>query len=155
MDYDPAKVPIGQDQKALRLFRYDTAAGQWTLMPSQVDVSARKLTAFIPHFSLFAPFFVTAGTDLSAVQAFPQPWELGDIASPYWASALQFTNMPADARVRILTVTGELVDEGTSAGGVLAWDGNNRFGRKAASGTYIVIVEAGGRTKVRRVVLIR
>lgn len=155
LDYDPARVPLGQDPRTLRLFTYDAAGGQWTMVPSQVDVAARKLTALLSHFSVFAPFFVTAGTDLSSVQAFPQPWELGDAASPYWASALQFSNMPADAAVRILTVTGELVVEATAAGGVFAWDGSNRFGRKAASGTYIVVVRSGGDTMVRRVVVIR
>ncbi|MBI5239814.1 MAG: S8 family serine peptidase [Elusimicrobia bacterium] len=155
LDYDPARVPLGQDPKTLRLFTYDAAGGQWTMLLSQVDVRARKLTALLYHFSLFAPFFVTAGTDLSAVQAFPQPWEIGDAASPYWAAALQFTNMPADATVKIFTVTGELVVEEAAAGGVFAWNGSNRFGRKAASGTYLVVVSAGGGTMVRRVVLIR
>jgi serine protease len=155
LDYDPAGVPLGQDPRTLRLFTYDEASGQWAMVPSQADVSARRLTALLSHFSLFAPFFVTAGADLSAVQAFPQPWELGDAASPYWASALQFSNMPANATIRILTVTGELVVEEAAPGGVFAWNGNNRFGRKAASGTYIVVVTADGGTMVRRVVLIR
>lgn len=155
MDYDPAGVPLGQDPRTLRLFTYDEAGGQWTLVPSQADVSARRLTALLSHFSLFAPFFVAAGADLSAVQAFPQPWELGDAASPYWASALQFSNMPANATVRIFTVTGELVIEEAAPGGVFAWNGSNRFGRKAASGTYIVVVSAEGQTMVRRVVLVR
>ncbi len=156
MGYDPAQVPVGRDQKSLRLFRYDPAAGQWTLVPSQVDTSAHTLIAFVPHFSVFAPFFVTASADISAVQVFPQPWEAsGDGTSPYYASALQFSNMPSNARVRIFTVTGELVVDATAAGSVFAWDGNNRFGRQAASGTYLVAIGSGGQTRVRRVVLIR
>ncbi|MCX5794712.1 MAG: fibronectin type III domain-containing protein [Elusimicrobia bacterium] len=156
MGYDSDQVPLGQDQRAMRLFRYDTVAGQWTLeSSSKVDVAGRTLMACVSHFSLFAPFFITAASDLSSVHVFPQPWEIGDAASPYWASALQFSNLPADARVRIFTVTGELVDEGTAAGGALSWDGNNRYGHKAASGTYLVSIESGGQKEVRRVVLIR
>jgi|GEM_PF-1055737 len=156
LGYDPVQVPMGQDPKSLRLFRYDPAAGQWTMIATQgVDVSAHTLTASIPHFSVFAPFFITAATGLSSVQVFPQPWEIGDAASPYWASALQFSNMPADARMRIFTVTGELMMDATASGGTFSWDGNNRFGHKAASGTYLVSIESSGQTKVRRVVLIR
>ncbi|MDD5658301.1 MAG: T9SS type A sorting domain-containing protein, partial [Elusimicrobia bacterium] len=154
--YDPDQVPLGQDPKTLRLFRYDTAAGQWTLeSSSKVDVSGRTLTACLSHFSLLAPFFITASADLSSVQVFPQPWEIGDVASPYWASALQFTKMPAEALVRIFTVTGELVSRGTAVGGAYSWDGSNRFGHQAASGTYLVTIESGGQTQVRRVVIIR
>jgi len=58
--------------------------------------------------------------------------------------------------VKIFTITGELVwSGGASASGVLTWNGNNRFGRRAASGTYYATFQSGGKTKVRRVVIIR
>jgi hypothetical protein len=156
VSYDPAKIPADQDERRLHLFRYDPAAAQWTLVPSQDDPASHTINAFTRHFTLFAPFFVAAGADLSSVQVFPQPWEIGDAASPYWASVLTFSNLPAGARVRIFTVTGELVSDGAaSPGGVYAWDGLNRFGRKAASGTYFTAIESGGLKKVRRVVVIR
>ena len=99
---------------------------------------------------------VSPGRNSASAVGFPQPWEAsGDGTSPYYASALQFSNMPADARVRIFTVTGELVVDATAAGGVFVWYGYNRFGHKAASGTYLVSIESSGQTKVRRVVLIR
>ncbi|MDE2490088.1 MAG: fibronectin type III domain-containing protein, partial [Elusimicrobia bacterium] len=154
--YDPAQLPPGQDERRLHLMRYDPAAGQWTLVPSQDDPSSHVLVAYVPHFSSYAPFFVAAGTDLSNVRVFPQPWEIGDSASAYWASALTFSGLPADARVRLMTLTGELVSDGTaSAAGVYTWDGRTRFGRRAASGTYYAVFGSGSATKVRRVVLIR
>ena len=154
--YDPAQIPAGQDERRLHLLRYDPAAGQWTLIPSQTDVRSRTLTAFVPHFSLFAPFFVTPSSDLSTVQVWPQPWEIGDPSSAYWASALTFASLPAGARVRFFTVTGEVVWDGeASPAGVLTWDGKTRFAGKAASGTYIAVIEGAGARLVRRVVLIR
>jgi len=154
--YDPAQIPPGQDERRLHLWRYDPASGQWTLVPSQADPSAHVLIASVQHFSSFAPFFVTAGTGLGSVQVFPQPWEVGDPNSRYWASQLSFSGLPAAAAVRLFTVTGEEVFSGTaSAGGIFTWDGNTRFGRRAASGTYYAEIEAAGAKLVRRVVLIR
>jgi hypothetical protein len=154
--YDPARIPAGEDESRLHLWRYDPASAQWTLMPSQADPVHHQLIASIQHFSSFAPFFVTAGTDLSAVQVFPQPWELGDPSSRFWASQLSMTGLPGGARVRLLSLTGEEVVRGdASAGGVFTWDGSTRFGHRAASGTYIAIIESGAAKLVRRVVLLR
>ena len=154
--YDPAKIPLSQDERRLQLMRYDPGAGQWTLIASQDDPVLHTLTAFTPHFSVMAPFFVAPSADLSAVQVFPQPWELGDATSAFFSNVLTFSDLPADADVKILTLAGELVWEGgTSAAGVLTWNGNNRLGRRVASGTYYATLRSGGKTKVRRVVLIR
>ena len=42
-----------------------------------------------------------------------------------------------------------------SGAGVATWDGTNRFGRAAASGTYLAVVKSNGTQRLRRVVLIR
>ncbi|MDE2510136.1 MAG: hypothetical protein KGL74_03345, partial [Elusimicrobia bacterium] len=156
ISYDPSQIPAGQDERHLHLWRYDPPSGQWTLMPSQADVATHALTAYVQHFSSFAPFFVTPGTDLSTVQIFPQPWEVGDSASRFWASQLTYSGLPGGARVRLFTLTGEQVFDGTaSGGGVFTWDGQTRFGRRAASGTYYTVIDAAGARLVRRVVVIR
>jgi subtilisin family serine protease len=154
--YDPTQIPPDQDERRLHLWRFDPASNQWTLMPSQDDSQAHVLTAYVQHFSSFAPFFVTPGTDLSTVQVFPQPWEIGDPQSQYWASQITFSGLPGGARVRLFTLTGEqVIDGAASAAGVFTWDGSTRFGRRAASGTYFAAIEAGGAKLVRRVVVIR
>lgn len=156
--YSPGQLPSGLAENALQLMRFDPVAGQWTLVASHDDASAHVLTAYTTHFSLFAPFFMTAATpgDLSPVQIFPQPWELGAPGSPYYANVLTFSNLPAGAEVKLLTLAGELVWEGSASGsGVATWDGHNRFGRAAASGTYLCSISSGGTKRLRRVVLIR
>ncbi len=156
--YNPGQLPAGDAESALQLMRYDPAAGQWTIVASHDDASAHVLTAYTTHFSLFAPFFMTAATtgDLSPVQIFPQPWELGAPGSPYYANVLTFSNLPAGAQVKLFTLSGELVWEGSSSAfGVATWDGHNRFGRAAASGTYLCAISSGGTRRLRRVVLIR
>jgi hypothetical protein len=154
--YDFTQIPPGQNESRLQLWRYDPTALQWTLVPSQDNASDHVLTAQTPHFSTFSPFFVAAGTDVSDVQVFPQPWEIGDASSQYWSSVLTLSGLPGGATVKIFTIRGELVWDGTAAGsGVLTWDGNNRFGRRVASGTYYASFQNGGQTKVRRLVIIR
>ncbi len=156
MAYDFTQVPAGQNESRLQMFRYDPNAGQWTLVPSNVGAAGHVLTAQTPHFSTFAPFFVAAGSDVGSVQVWPQPWEIGDAASQYWSSVLTFSGLPPSATVKLFTITGELVWSGTADGaGVLTWNGNNRFGHHAASGTYYVNFKNGGQTKTRRVVIIR
>ena len=153
--YD-AQLAAGRSEASLHLFSYAPTTSRWALVPSQADASAHVLTATLPHFSYYAPFFVAAstGAGLSSIRVWPQPWEIGG-GGPYGASALQFANLGAGTRVRILTVTGELVKEGTSTDGTFAWDGGSRFGRKAAAGTYLAVFEANGQKQVRRVVIIR
>ena len=156
MAYDFTQIPAGQNESRLELWRYDPASLQWTLVPSHDDPVGHVLTAQTPHFSTFAPFFVAAGSDVNSVQVFPQPWEIGDSASQYWSSVLTLSGLPSAAMVKIFTIRGELVWSGTAAGsGVLTWDGNNRFGRRVASGTYYASFQSGGQTKTRRLVIIR
>jgi C1A family cysteine protease len=156
MAYDFTKIPPGQSEGRLSLWRYDPTSLQWTLVPSHDDASGHVLTAQTPHFSTFAPFFVAAGNDVNSVQVWPQPWEIGDPSSRYWDSVLHFSGLPAGAAAKIFTIAGELVWSGTADGsGTLSWDGHNRFGRAAASGTYYVSFQNGGQTKTRRLVIIR
>ena len=156
MAYDFTQIPPGRKESTLQLWRYDPAASQWTAVPSHDDPVGHVLTAQTPHFSTFAPFFTAAGVDVSSVQVFPQPWEIGDPASQYWSSVLTLSGLPGGASVKIFTMMGELVWSGTAAAsGMLTWDGNNRFGRRVASGTYYASFQNGGQTKIRRLVIIR
>ncbi len=82
MAYDFTQLPVGQSESRLELWRYDPDALQWTLVPSHDDPVGHVLTAQTSHFSTFAPFFVAAGANVSSVQVFPQPWEIGERREP-------------------------------------------------------------------------
>lgn len=154
--YDPLLIPLGADARTLLVARYDDASGQWTLVPSAVDTSGRRIVATLDHFSSYAPFFAAAGASISDGIVFPQPWEVGAPNGAYGAQALTFANFPDGTKVRVLSLTGEQLWEGVAGvNGVLTWNGRNAHGRNAASGTYYAIIEGGGSRKVRRVVLIR
>jgi hypothetical protein len=156
LTYDPLFLPPGQDARRLLIARYDDAAALWTLVPSAVDTSGHRIIATLDHFSSYSPFFAAAGAALSDGVVFPQPWEAGAPSGAYGAQALTFANYPDGTKVRLMSLTAELIWEGTAgANGVLTWDGRNKSGRNVASGTYYAIFEGAGARKVRRVVVIR
>jgi hypothetical protein len=156
LQYDPLKFAAGQDERQLHLWRYDVPSAQWTLVSSQSDATQHTLTAYTPHFSTFAPFFTAPGDNASDIHVFPQPWEITDASSRYGANVLTFSALPAQSRVRIFSITGELIFEtAASSAGVAVWDGATRFGKKAGSGTYYAVFESGRQRYTRRVVLIR
>lgn len=154
--YDPLVLPLGSDPRRLLVARYDEASALWVMVPSAVDVPGHQIIATLDHFSSYSPFFATAGASVSDGIVFPQPWEAGDPAGAYGAQTLTFANYPDATKVRLMSLTGELIWEGTTGpNGVLTWDGRNKSGRNVASGTYYAIIEAAGTRKVRRVVVIR
>jgi hypothetical protein len=154
--YDPMFLPPGGDARRLLVARYDVASALWTLVPSAVDVPGHRIIASLDHFSSYSPFFATPGASVSDGVVYPQPWEVGEPSGSYGAQALTFASYPDGTKIRLMSLTGELVWEGTAGvNGVLTWDGRNKHGRNVASGTYYAIIEGAGSRKVRRVVVIR
>ncbi|UPT72448.1 MAG: hypothetical protein M0D55_10670 [Elusimicrobiota bacterium] len=154
--YDPAQLPPGSDPKRLLIARFDDASGQWVVVPSAVDVNARVIAATLDHFSSFSPFFSAASSSVDEGIIFPQPWEIGDPSGSYGSQALTFANFPDGTKIRVMSLTGEMVWEGTAAAtGVLTWNGRNAHGRNVATGTYYAIIEGAGGRKVRRVAVVR
>lgn len=153
MGYD---LPVGTDPRLLALGRYDEDARQWVLLPSSVDTASGTVTGVTNHFSYFSPFLVTPGAGLSAVNIFPIPWEPGSDNPLFNAATLSFTNLPANARLRIYSITGELIWKGeAAASGTWNWTGENYKGKRVASGTYMALIESGDQRLVKRFVIIR
>lgn len=66
------------------------------------------------------------------VYAYPNP------VRPDYAGLITITGLSYNADVKITTVNGSLVAQGTSNGGTFTWDGNDLKGKRAASGVYMV-----------------
>lgn len=98
------------------------------------------------------PFFFTVlGPGVDSVRAFPNPFRPAQ-----GHTAMTFAELPANARLRIYTLTGELVRDLTAdAAGVASWDGRNQAGRDAASGVYFVLAQAEGEKNTFKVVVQR
>jgi hypothetical protein len=66
------------------------------------------------------------------VYAYPNP------VRPDYKGLITVVGLTASADVKIVTANGVLVAEGTSNGGSFTWDGNDKKGKRVASGVYMV-----------------
>lgn len=95
---------------------------------------------------------VTAKTDLSAAHCYPVPFKpsLGH-------TKITFTNLTYSARIRIYTLSGELVRvlDKNDSGKTLDWDVRNARDSAVDSGVYLWLIESGGRKKKGKLMIIR
>ncbi len=70
--------------------------------------------------------------DKDVTYAYPNP------VKPGYTGPITIVGLTLNASVKILTTNGILVAEGTSNGGSFVWDGNDRNGKRVASGVYMV-----------------
>lgn len=167
----PPEVPENElgniDPLLLTVFRRDTLKGSCVPMKTSVDTTARlinvtlnKLTSLQSQSSgglgaldllpvalngsfMAGEVIPSAGVD--GARIFPNPF------TPRRESFMTFLNMPANARIRIYSMRGDLVyDRLADAKGMLTWPGLNKSGREVASGVYFAIVEHVGATLPRK-----
>ena len=67
------------------------------------------------------------------VYAYPNP------VTPDYTGLITITGLTYDADVKITASNGALIAQGRSNGGMFTWDGNDRQGRRVASGIYFVL----------------
>jgi hypothetical protein len=146
-DAELAAIPIPASQAALH--RVD-ASGRCVPLLTTLD-STNLLTAQINHFSQFQVARLSPSATPETALVFPNPF-MASRGQGY----VTFSQMPAQARVRIFTLRGELVFEGSAnASGLLTWGGTNMAGRNVASGIYLAAVEAGGDKKILKIAVLR
>jgi len=70
---------------------------------------------------------------------------------------LMFDNLTTDAKIKIFTLSGELVRtvDYKSADGRTPWDGKNIKGEYVASGVYIAFIDSGKSTKSVKIAVIK
>jgi len=119
---------------------------------------------------IMATMWMSVDTDESMEQiyAVPNPFRTGTSAqtTPYYhnygdGEYIRFHNVPASAKLRIYTVSGDLVwkyDPGSYdiGGGILTWNVRNMEGKEVGSGVYIYRCEnADGKDAYGKIVVIR
>lgn len=96
--------------------------------------------------------------NLSQVGVVPNPYRAAEAWNPSAGHELHFVNLPAQARIRIYTLAGDLVRDirhGDPVRDFERWDLKNGAGRDVASGIYMYRVEAERFTYQSRFVVIR
>ncbi len=167
-DEDGDGIVDGTTVRADTLVMYsaETLAGPWRReFGSTVDLANKTVTGNTPHFSFFALFSPSAA-DLSGVRVYPVPFvpndALTDNGVPYSSSdgnsGIIFDTLPASVKIKIYTLTGQLVDEISSANssGKMQWDARNDGGKDVASGGYMAVISSpGNKTVIKKILVVR
>lgn len=149
----------------LKMYSASTLGTPWTLIPSSVDKARKIVTGETSHFSFFA-VFAGAAANLTAMRAYPVPFIPNDNNSDNGVkytssdpnSGIIFDNLPAAVKVKIFTISGQLVAdfETTNSLGKLQWDVKNNDGKDVASGGYIAVISSpGSKTVTKKLLVIR
>lgn len=95
----------------------------------------------------------TPNNDLSdsKVYAYPNP------VSPDYTGLITVVGLSFNSDVKIVSPSGKLIAEGRSSGGSFSWDGNDKDGKRVASGIYLVITakEDGSKGTVCKIAVIK
>jgi hypothetical protein len=152
-DQDPtlAKNDIINKASQVVMARYNPVSGQCLPLETRVNIGERTITATLNHFSLFQLMVRTAATSLAAVSVYP---------NPFYANRGQgfvtIDRLPASAKVRIYTLSGDKVWEGTAGTtGVIIWKGVNKSGNLVASGIYLAVIDSSAGKKVLKLAVER
>ena len=94
----------------------------------------------------------TAKSDLSTAHCYPVPFK-----PSAGHTKITFTDLTRSARIRIYTITRELVRtlDKSDAGDALEWDVRNGRGSAVDSGVYLFLIESTGKPKKGKLMVIR
>ena len=138
MNYDATKFVIGY---------YDEANIRWVVLPSQVNVTSRRVVARPNHLTIFAILQLAPSTNVDNARIFPNPYN-----PRKHTQGMTIANLPARAELKIYTVGGDLVREVgyTTGNSRTVWDGKNDAGLEVASGVYVMLIKSPiGTTKIK------
>jgi hypothetical protein len=96
--------------------------------------------------------------NLELVRVVPNPYRATEVWDQPGAHEVHFINLPSRARIKIYTVSGDLVaeiDHSDTVRDFARWDLRNQSGRDVASGIYMYRVETDQFTVQNRFVVIR
>jgi hypothetical protein len=158
--------------------------GAWTEIEGTTwDSVTQQATAPTDHLTVWGLTVATlAGANVNNVRIYPNPWRsdgpTGSLASSNAAYGVKFDQMPAgQVRIRVFTIAGELVLDGTldpsslgassanghlqvtdvggATGQITRWDLKNQHGNDVASGLYLIVLEGPGGRATRRFAIAR
>lgn len=131
-----------------KVFYFDENKNFW--LPLKTVYVDDKIIAFTNHFTKFGVFQTLQGKSLMDVVVYPNP--VYTSKNKYF----NFVKLPADSKVEIYTITGELIWEGFEDGtGNLKWHLNNIAGKMVSSGVYLAVISKGSEKRIIKVAVIK
>jgi len=141
----------GLDESTLVVARYDSDSNVWVPFVTTTDPANNRVRARVNHLSIFQVMANVPGTNVDNPVVYPNP--MRPSRNQNWVT---FANVPANTRIRIYTISGELVREETAdATGMAQWNAVNTSGENVASGVYIALIEGAGDRKTLKVAIQR
>lgn len=141
----------GKDESKFVIAFHNPVNTLWFPLASSDDPVANCVTAFVPHFTLFQVMSAGPSQTVSTTKMFPNPFRPSQ-----GHTLVTFTSVPANARIRIYTMTGGLIkDIAATPAGVASWDATNQSGEKVASGVYFAFVQGAGESRTFKVAVQR
>jgi hypothetical protein len=162
----PAPAGKGVDPDNFRIYYLNETTAEWELVSGNqvVDKTNRTIEVMISHFSIYRVFApVQYANDLKDVHMYPNPY-VGNDDNRYNGEdgeegydQVTFENITETTKVRIYTISGELVNTLEPTGGKqLHWALDNMHGQAVASGIYIVLLTDENNNKhIGRLTIVR
>lgn len=153
--------------RTLAFWVLDKGHHLWVKIPArEQDEGNKTLSARVSALSVFALMGTMDGSALDSL-VFPNPWRPhgpkageGPGQTGTEAGGLTFSNLPSECRIRIFTLSGELVRElihSDTAGRIAqeSWNAETSHGNPVASGVYVWHVQSSVDNKVGKLMIIR
>jgi hypothetical protein len=146
-----SNAAIDANRNRMVLARYNPLSGQCLPLETVIDPGPRTITATLNHFSVFQLIVRTAPSALSDVLVYPNPFYTNR-----GNGFVTIANIPAGSKVRIYTLSGEKVWDGSAAStGLIIWKGVNKSGELIASGIYLAVIDSSAGKKVVKIAVER
>ncbi|MFH1963194.1 MAG: VCBS repeat-containing protein [bacterium] len=162
-------IPYGtmtnyETEKSLQI--YELEQDRWVKIGGTVDVNANEVSVSITHagtyrigLSISVDKSLKELTDTGVLWVAPNPFKPNDGKKETGVDRIVFGNLKAGTRVRIYTISGELVKESiiiTDGSDKWDWYVKNEDGEDVGSGVYIYVISCGNDvTVIDKIAVIR
>lgn len=165
--YDDAELTASGSfgyEQTLRIFRWNTGSGQWTLVGGDVDTAHNEVFCPVTTGGTYAAFTTDVATDIGETEpVLPHGFGLNqNYPNPFNARTTIRFSIPERMQVsidvlnllgqRVATITRSEYAEGIHE---VEWDGSDGRGRELASGLYFYRMTAGDRTISRKMLILK
>ena len=164
---DDDLVHLGLSEDGIAMKYWDDETQQWQNVPGiSVDTQANTVTVSTADLSNYYTLTATSsvtGVEDAASTAIPSEFVLQqNYPNPFNPSTTIRFQLPEQSRVQLIVYNllgqrvAELLNADRAAGSyTVQWNGEDSAGRLVSSGIYLIRLEAGNRTMIRRMTLLK
>lgn len=152
--YDDSHV-VGLNESLLSLARYDGIDGDWLRLVSNNQTNANRVSAQTNELSLHQLVLSPPPDPVSPdppknARVFPNPFRptRGD-------TEMRFSHLPAGSRIKIYSMTGDLIQVLNAPLGLATWTGRNQSDEAVASGIYLALIDGAEEKFILKIALLR